>query len=115
MYLSRHYYTQLTVLAYLVYATSCSTCEVLLQQNVHCLPSVKTLAKFTRQVNTNTGLDNIVYLKLRYAKLNTFERTVLLIIDEIYIEKRVEYSTEGLTVDGTAASTMLCLMIKSVV
>jgi len=93
---SRHYSPQPPDLAYLVYATSCSAYEVLLQQNVHRLPSVKTLAKFTRQVNTNTGLDNIAYLKLRFAKINTFQRTVLLIIDEIYIEKRVEYSGHSL-------------------
>ena len=115
---SRHYSPQLTVLAYLVHATSCSAYEVLLHQNVLCLPSVRTLGKITRHVNTNTGLDNTAYLKLRFAKLNAFQRTVLLIIDEIYIAKRVEYcagKVEGLTAEGTAASTLLCFMIKSVV
>jgi len=41
---------------------------------------------------------------------------VLLIIDEIYIAKRVEYScseVQGLTRDGNIASTLLCFMVKS--
>jgi len=46
------------------------------------------------------------------------ERTVILIIDKIYIAERVEYSgaeVQGLTVDGNVASTLLCFMIKSLV
>jgi len=61
--------------------------------------------------------DNSSYLKLRISKLNEFERTVLLIIDEVYVAKRVEYSggsIHGLTTDGNVASMLLCFMIKSV-
>ena len=39
-----------------------------------------------------------------------------LIIDEIYIAKRVEYSggeVQGLTADWSVASTLLCFMVKS--
>ena len=32
-----------------------------------------------------SGLDNTAYLKMRVAKLNEYERTCLLMIDEIYI------------------------------
>ena len=45
-----------------------------------------------------------------------FERQVVLIIDEIYVAKRIEYSggeIQGLTSDGSVASTLLCFMIKS--
>jgi len=114
----RHYSPQLTVLAYLLHAASSAAYDVLLRQNVLCLPSTRTLAKITRQVNTSTGLDNTAYLKLRLSKLNNFQRTVLLIIDEIYIAKRVEYTAgkvEGLTADGAVATTLLCFMVKSVV
>jgi len=41
---------------------------------------------------------------------------VTLIIDEIYIAKRVEYysgEVQGLTADGSVASTLLCFMVKS--
>jgi len=37
-------------------------------------------------------------------------------IDEIYIAKRVEYSggeMQGLTPEGSVASTLLCFMVKS--
>ena len=42
---------------------------------------------------------------------------MLLIIDKIYVAKRVEYSAgeiHGLTADRAVASTLLCFMIKSV-
>lgn len=79
---------------------------------------MNTTAKVTRQVNANTGLDNTAYLKLRASKLNAFEITVLLIIDEIYVAKRVEYcggDVQGLTDDGAVASTILAFMVKPLV
>jgi len=114
----RHYSPQLTVFSYIVHATSSAAYEVLLEQNVLCLPSVNTLSKVTRQVNSSNGLDNTAYLSLRISKLNAFQRNVLLIIDEIYIAKRVEYTggeVQGLTADGSVASTLLCFMAKSLV
>jgi len=52
------------------------------------------------------------YMYLKYcSSLN-----VVLIIDEIYIAKRVEYfsgEVQGLTSDGEVASTLLCFMVKS--
>ena len=38
------------------------------------------------------NLDTAAYLNLRAAKLNELERTCVLIIDEIYVAKRIEYS-----------------------
>jgi len=61
-------------------------------------------------------MDNTGYLKLRISKLSELQRNVLLIIDEIYVAKRVEYSAgeiHGLTADGAVASTLLCFMVKS--
>jgi hypothetical protein len=113
---ARHYSPELIIFSYLLHSSSPSAYTTLLEQTVVCLPSVKTLSKVTRQVNSNTGLDNMSYLKLRVSKLNEYERTVLLIIDEIYVAKRVEYSAgtvQGLTADGAVASTLLCFMIKS--
>jgi hypothetical protein len=69
-------------------------------------------------VNSSTGLDNTSYLKLRASKLNAIEANVLLIIDEIYVAKRVEYcagEVQGLTGDGAVASTLLAFMVKSLV
>ena len=48
--------------------------------------------------------------------MNQLQRTCNLIIDEIYVGKRVEYfggKLEGLTAEGEVASTILCFMIKS--
>ena len=45
------------------------------------------------------------------------ERNALLMIDEIYVAKRAEYSAGeiyGLASDGSIASTFLCFMVKSV-
>ena len=61
--------------------------------------------------------DNLPYLKLHVSKLNKFKWSVLLIIDEIYIARRVEYSSGevlGLTADGNVTSMLLCFMVKSV-
>jgi len=56
------------------------------------MPSTSTLEKVTRRLNTESGLDNTSYLKMQLSKLDEFEREVVLIIDEIYIAKRVERS-----------------------
>ena len=67
-------------------------------------------------MNTTVGLDNSDYLQLRLSKLSQYERHVFLLIDEIYVAKRVEYGSgeiQGLTDEGSVASTLLCFMIKS--
>jgi hypothetical protein len=102
----------------MIYASSHAAYNTLLKENVLCLPSVSTLKKVVRRVYSTRGLDNANYLKMRVAKLNEYERTCLLMIDEIYIAKRIEYSggeVQGLTADGTVASTLLCFMVKSLV
>jgi len=114
----RQYSPQLTILCYLINATSSSAYAVLRDENVLCLPSVTTLRKITRRLHVNEGLDSSAYLKLRVSKLNEFERNVVLIIDEIYVAKRVECcagQVKGLAADGSVASTLLCFMVKSVV
>ena len=111
------YSPQLTIFAYMFYASSSAAYNVVREENVMCLPSVNTLRKVTRRLNTSDGLDNKSYLKLRASKLNQFQRHVLLMIDEIYIAKRVEYSRgaiQGLTPDGSVATILLCFMVKSI-
>ena len=112
----RNYSPQLTIIAFVIHAASPSAYEALLSENTLCLPSVSTIKKGNKRVNSSSGLDNRAYLRMRVSKLNQFERTVILLIDEIYIAKRVEYSSgevQGLTPDGSVASTLLCFMIKS--
>ena len=113
----RSYSPRLTVTAFLVHATSSAAYDTLLKSCVLCLPSVNTLKQVTKRLEPkSSGLDNTGYLKLRISQLNEQQRTVVLIIDEIYVAKRVEYSggdVQGLTADGSVASTLLCFMIKS--
>jgi hypothetical protein len=87
---AHHYSPQLLIYAYMIYACSPSAYGVFRDQNLLCLPAVLTLKKITRRLDTNTGNDTAGYLKLRAIKLNQLQKTVLLIIDEIYIVKRVE-------------------------
>ena len=75
-------------------------------------------AVYKHSKNEDRGLDSSAYLTLRVSKLNEHERNVVLMIDEIYIAKRVEYSggeVKGLVADGSVASTLLCFIVKSVV
>ena len=53
---------------------------------------------------------------MRYSQLNGFDRNVILMIDEIYVSKRIEAAGGqlfGLTEDCEVTSTALCFMIKS--
>jgi len=97
-------------MSYRIRATSTAVYKAVVDENILCLPSLTTLSKVTRRLNSNSGLDNTAYLKLRVSKLTELQRNVVLIIDEIYIAKRVEYfggEVQGLTSDGEVASTLL--------
>jgi len=84
----RQYSPELTLFAYMIMASSAAAYNVLLQENILSLPSVSTLKKITRKVDSATNVDNAAYLQLRASKLQEYERTVILIIDEIYVSKR---------------------------
>jgi len=86
------YSPELTLFAYMIMACSSAAYNVLLQENILSLPSVSTLKKITRKVDSATNVDNAAYLQLRVSKLQEYERTVILIIDEIYVSKRTEYA-----------------------
>ena len=67
-------------------------------------------------LDKKSGLDDTTCLKMRFSKLNAYDRNILLIIDEIYLSKRVEASggqVFGLTDGCEVASTALCFMVKS--
>ena len=67
-------------------------------------------------LDQRTGLDDSDYLNIRFSKLNFFDRNVLLMIDKIYLSKRVESSggqVFGLTESCAVGATALCFMIKS--
>jgi len=102
---------QLTIFAFMIHSASSAGGEHLV------LAVCQYVKKVTRRLNTATSM-NMAYLNMRVTKMNELDRTVILIIDEIYVAKRVEYSSgevQGLTADRNVASTLLCFMIKSLV
>ena len=112
----RRYSVEMLVMSYIMHATSSKAYERLCQEQIIILPSVKTLRKITMNLDQRTGLDDSDYLNIRFSKLNFFDRNVLLMIDEIYLSKRVESSggqVFGLTESYAVAATALCFMIKS--
>ena len=112
----RRYSVEMLVMFYIMHATSSKAYERLCQEQIIILPSVKTLRKITMNLDQRTGLDDSDYLNIRFSKLNFFDRNVLLMIDEIYLSKRVESSggqVFGLTESCAVAATALCFMIKS--
>ena len=112
----RRYFIELLMMAYIVQATSPRAYERLIEEQVLTLPAVKTLKKITLKLDRTTGLDDFQYLKMRFGQLNAFDRNILLMIDEIYLSKRVEATRGeifGLTEDCEVALTALCFMIKS--
>ena len=113
---NRRYSIELLMFAYVIHATSPRAYERLLEEDILVLPSVKTLKKITMKLDRTTGLDDSQYLKIRFGQLNAFDTNILLMIDEIYLSKRVENSRGeifGLTSDCEVATTALCFMNKS--
>ncbi len=69
-----------------------------------------------QKVSHSAGGDK--YLKLRIRDLNSYQRHVILMIDEIYVAKRVELTASrgeisGFTPETEVATTILCFMVKS--
>ena len=81
------------------------------------LPSTRRLQQLSTAFNVDTGNIDASYLKQRAATLTEGERTVVLLIDEVYTAQRVEYSNGsfiGLTEEGHPAKTVLAFMVQSI-
>ena len=112
----RRYSAELLMMTYIIFATSPRAYERLMEEQLLMLPSSKTLKKITMNLDSKTGLDDVQYLRFWYSQLNAFDRNVIIMIDEIYLSKRIEASAGqvlGLTDNCQIASTALCFMIKS--
>ena len=112
----RRYSSELLMMSYVIFATNAKVYERLLEEKVIMLPSMKTLEKITINLDKRTGLDDKKYLQMRYSQLNAFDRNILVMIDEIYVFKRIEATRGhilGLTDNCEIASTALCFMVKS--
>ena len=103
-------------MAYIVHTTSPRAHERVIEEQVIILPSTKTLENITLNLNSKTGLDDEQYLRLRFSQLNAFDRNAIIMIDEIYLSKRIEASGGQLfelTENCQIATTALCFVIKS--
>ena len=81
------------------------------------LPSIRRLQQLSVDFGVEMGKVDVQYLQQRTAGFSPGEKTVVLLIDEVYTAQRVEYSNEsfiGLTDDGHAAKTVLTFMVQSV-
>ena len=115
----RRYSPSLLAFSYAILSSSSGAYKTLRDQDVICLPSLRKLQNITYNVEMPQKNDD-QYLKLRMKSLSTHESHVSLIIDEIYVAKRVELAgnvghVTGLTADQETASTVLCYMISSVI
>ncbi|KAG1660094.1 hypothetical protein GQR58_022184 [Nymphon striatum] len=112
---SRRYSPDCLISSYLLYAAYPNAYEEFRKQNLLCFPSSRTLRSLTSIIKANESK----YLKSRFSNLNSYERHVILMIDEIYTASRVEYSSSegkiiGLTTDNNVAGTILTFMISSI-
>ena len=112
----QRYSPGLVTLAVLWKAHSTSCYKAILAENVLTLPSLRTLRRVSQNFS-HVESDTLKYLKIRVEKLNFYERTVILLFDEIYVYQNIEYDNGkfvGLsTYDGLPATTILCFMVKS--
>jgi hypothetical protein len=113
---SRRYSSSLLTFAYILFASSASCYDTLREQNVFCLPHNRTIHRISQKLDTSKGNTNKTYFQMRLAKLNVFAKNVVLLIDEVYISGKVEYSGGEIIghCDGGVAKTVLCFMISSV-
>jgi hypothetical protein len=113
---ARRYSSSLLTFAYLLFSSSPSCYDVLCAQNVMRLPHKRTLIRLSQKLDTTHDNANSQYMKMRLSKLNPFESTVSLLIDEMYISSKLEYSGGEIIghCEGGLANTVLCFMISSV-
>ena len=86
-------------------------------QSFFVLPSLRRLQTLSVGATVSGGSIDLEYLKCKSNSLTVKEKMVTLMIDEVYIAERVEYSNGsfiGITENGTPAKTVLGFMIQSI-
>lgn len=112
---ARRYSTSLMTTAFLWHAYGPKVYENILDDNLLSLPSVRHLQRLSAGIKTSEGPPDVSYVTARVEQIPQHERKVILLIDEIYIAKKVELKRGeffGMTEDGFA-KTLLCFMVKS--
>ena len=107
---SRKYSSDLLMMAYVIFATSPRAYERLVEEKILIFLSIKPLKKITLNLDSKTGIDDKQCLTLCFSQLNAFDKNVIMMIDEIYLAKRVEASGGqlfGLTDNCQVPTTVL--------
>lgn len=112
---ARRYSSDLLIHAFLWQMTSPSLYKIL--RKVFILPTVRRLQQLSCGLDVKSNMVDRQYLNERASHLQSYERKVILLIDEVYTADRIEYSNgaySGLTADGSPAKTVLVFMVQSI-
>lgn len=109
----RRYSPALLLFAFSIYSSGPASYRALLSQNVLTLPSVGLLNKLTRSVRSDPGICDEQYLVKRFSRLSELQHHIMIIIDEVYVTTRPEFSS-GNIIGKKDSNTVLTFMIKSV-
>lgn len=121
IFASKHKFSrQVIVFSYQLLSRSTKTYEYMLRSQYFCLPSIRYLRLITSSINKSTSMLDaegaVQYFKCICETLQDKEKIVALLIDEIYLSNRVEFSNGviyGLDEEGEINKTSLTFMIKS--
>lgn len=112
---NRRFSTNLLTTSFLWQLTSTSLYKKL--KALFILPSIRRLQQLNVVNNVGQGEIHYKYLKERTVGLKTAEKTVCLMIDEVYTAQKIEYSNGsfvGLDEEGKPAKTVLTFMMQSI-
>ena len=90
----------------------------MLADDIFTLPNNKYVRRLTGSITVENDLSDatIAYLKARISKLQEKDKSVNVVLDEIYVQMMVQYINGVLhgNENGEFTKTMLCIMLKSV-
>jgi hypothetical protein len=114
----RRYSQDLLAASFMWNNTSPALFKQLKEEGFLSLPSQSHLRRLSQAFQTETGMSPscTTYLQARADNLKEREKIVVLMVDEIFVSKRVEYASGKMygTEDGDVCKTLLTFMVKSV-
>ena len=116
----RRYSSDLLSMCVLWENSSSNLYKQICEEGVLTIPSPRYVKKLTSAISMDTGLsgETLKYLEARIAKLNDREKVGSLIMDEVYVAKRCEFTRCDGRIYGMEENeptkTLLTIMFKSV-
>ena len=115
----RRYSASLLTVACMLERTSPACYRQLLREGILTLPSVKHLRRLTSAIKPDFNLSEtaLAYIRAKYKKLKSHQKTISLIMDEVHAEKDAQYSNGKIygIENGAITKSLLTVMIKSLV